>query len=305
MTLGWSGALVAQDLDKDGVPDNQDPCPNEDEDKDGFQDFDGCPERDNDEDGIVDVADKCPIEAEDKDGTEDADGCPDPDNDGDNIPDALDKCPIEPRISTTSRIMTAARTWTMTRTACSTSRTSARPSPRTRTAIEDVDGCPDPDNDGDKIPDGTDKCPLEAETLQRLRGRRRLPGSQPPGGTRPPDADLVLKGREIPGQYHRAAGRLLCLALDSLAEKLKASPGTMVEIRAYMDKSGSELEQFRITEAWASTVRKYLVTLGVPPNQVLSRGMGARDPVAPNTTSGEPRQEPPHRSPPPQLKLTS
>ena len=42
---------------------------------------------DKDGDGIPDDVDKCPTIPEDKDGFEDADGCPDPDNDGDKIPD--------------------------------------------------------------------------------------------------------------------------------------------------------------------------------------------------------------------------
>ncbi|HEY1548917.1 MAG TPA: choice-of-anchor D domain-containing protein [Kofleriaceae bacterium] len=84
------------DADHDGIPDDVDRCPNEPEDKDGFQDADGCPDPDNDGDGIPDAKDKCPNEAEDKDGFQDADGCPDPDNDGDGIPDRRDKCPNEP-----------------------------------------------------------------------------------------------------------------------------------------------------------------------------------------------------------------
>ncbi|HEX3695339.1 MAG TPA: OmpA family protein [Polyangia bacterium] len=84
------------DSDNDGIPDNVDKCPNEPEDKDGFQDEDGCPDPDNDNDGVADVKDKCPNEAEDKDGFQDEDGCPDPDNDNDGIPDAKDKCPNEP-----------------------------------------------------------------------------------------------------------------------------------------------------------------------------------------------------------------
>jgi OmpA-OmpF porin, OOP family len=35
-------------------------CPNEPEDRDGFQDGDGCPDPDNDRDGIVDDDDPCP-----------------------------------------------------------------------------------------------------------------------------------------------------------------------------------------------------------------------------------------------------
>jgi len=84
------------DTDGDGLYDDEDACPKDPEDKDGFQDGDGCPDPDNDNDGIPDKTDKCPLEPEDKDGFQDADGCPDPDNDGDGIADVKDKCPNDP-----------------------------------------------------------------------------------------------------------------------------------------------------------------------------------------------------------------
>ena len=87
---------VDDDPDKDGIIGAADQCPNEAEDKDGFQDDDGCPDADNDGDGLPDAADKCPNEPEDKDGFQDDDGCPDPDNDGDGVPDANDKCADQP-----------------------------------------------------------------------------------------------------------------------------------------------------------------------------------------------------------------
>ena len=110
------------DTDGDGILDKDDKCPTEPEDKDGFQDEDGCPDPDNDQDGILDKDDKCPNEPEDKDGFEDADGCPDPDNDKDGILDAEDKCPnvAGPR---------------------------------------ENQGCPDTDKDGDTVIDRLDKCP--------------------------------------------------------------------------------------------------------------------------------------------------
>ena len=46
---------------------------------------------DTDGDGIPDIRDLCPTLPEDKDGFQDEDGCPDLDNDGDGIPDANDK----------------------------------------------------------------------------------------------------------------------------------------------------------------------------------------------------------------------
>lgn len=80
------------DGDGDGAPDVGDRCPTEPEDKDAFQDDDGCPEPDNDVDGVPDAQDKCPLLAEDLDGFGDADGCPDPDNDGDGVLDPSDAC---------------------------------------------------------------------------------------------------------------------------------------------------------------------------------------------------------------------
>ena len=87
------------DFDGDGIIDTEDDCPRVPEDKDGFEDQDGCPEDDNDADGITDRLDQCPDEPEDKDGFADDDGCPDCDNDGDGVPECpqvIDQCPAEP-----------------------------------------------------------------------------------------------------------------------------------------------------------------------------------------------------------------
>ncbi len=81
-----------RDSDGDGIPDDVDRCPLDPEDKDGFQDEDGCPDPDNDNDGIVDAMDACPNNP----GPLENKGCPVVDSDGDGIPDAQDKCPNEP-----------------------------------------------------------------------------------------------------------------------------------------------------------------------------------------------------------------
>ena len=120
------------DTDGDGVFDEDDKCPGEAEDKDLFDDTDGCPDPDNDGDGILDVNDKCVMEAEDKDGFQDDDGCVDRDNDGDGVADAQDACPSEME---------------------------------DRDSYHDGDGCPDPDNDKDGILDVSDKCPNDAEVI--------------------------------------------------------------------------------------------------------------------------------------------
>ena len=89
---------LTTDRDGDGIPDDVDVCPNDPEDKDGFEDVDGCPDYDNDNDGIYDAQDQCPDHPEDRDGFNDADGCPDEDNDKDGIVDAEDACPNNPEV---------------------------------------------------------------------------------------------------------------------------------------------------------------------------------------------------------------
>jgi OmpA-OmpF porin, OOP family len=65
------------DRDGDGLVDNDDQCPDDPEDFDGFQDSDGCPDPDNDGDGIADIHDRCPNEPETFNNFDDHDGCPD------------------------------------------------------------------------------------------------------------------------------------------------------------------------------------------------------------------------------------
>jgi OmpA-OmpF porin, OOP family len=67
------------DSDGDGIPDDEDKCPQDPEDRDGEQDSDGCPEedKDDDRDGVANAADRCPREKETINGVQDEDGCPD------------------------------------------------------------------------------------------------------------------------------------------------------------------------------------------------------------------------------------
>jgi serine/threonine-protein kinase len=69
------------DRDDDGVPDDQDRCP----DQSGSAELTGCP--DSDGDGIPDLDDMCPTSF----GLPQCDGCPDSDSDG--VPDPDDDCP--------------------------------------------------------------------------------------------------------------------------------------------------------------------------------------------------------------------
>lgn len=70
-------AKADPDRDGDGLPDSRDRCPTEPEDRDKFEDTDGCPDPDNDRDGVPDAQDRCPLKPEVVNGVDDDDGCPD------------------------------------------------------------------------------------------------------------------------------------------------------------------------------------------------------------------------------------
>ncbi|MCS6912841.1 MAG: outer membrane beta-barrel domain-containing protein [Myxococcales bacterium] len=86
-----------KDRDGDGIEDRVDRCPDQPEDRDGFEDSDGCPDPDNDKDGVLDGEDACPNQA----GVAENQGCPDKDQDGDGVADRTDQCPETPGVKPT------------------------------------------------------------------------------------------------------------------------------------------------------------------------------------------------------------
>ena len=160
LSIGYAPDM--RDTDGDGIPNGRDKCPLEPEDKDGFEDEDGCPDPDNDGDHRPDAVDKCPNEAEDLDGFEDEDGCPDPDNDKDGIPDLLDKCPNdrEDGLPPQPKDGCPAGKRDSDGDGIPDALDACPLEAEDMDGFEDGDGCPEPDNDHDGIPDDKDKCPL-------------------------------------------------------------------------------------------------------------------------------------------------
>lgn len=70
-------AVDPRDPDGDRVFASADLCPSAAEDRDGFDDGDGCPDLDDDHDAIADAFDLCPRAPEIVNGALDVDGCPD------------------------------------------------------------------------------------------------------------------------------------------------------------------------------------------------------------------------------------
>jgi large repetitive protein len=242
---GARSAVGGLDSDNDGIPDAVDQCPNEPEDRDGFEDDDGCPDPDNDRDGIPDSIDRCPNEPEDRDGFEDDDGCPELDNDHDGIPDTQDKCPNEPE---------------------------------DRDGFEDDDGCPDLDNDGDGIADAIDRCPNEPETRNGVDDDDGCPDS---GGAVVVTAGKI----EVPEQIQFESGSAKILGrsealVGHIVEKIKANPQVRrIRIEGHTDDVGSAKRNLEVSQGRADAVRMALIARGVEPDRLQAVGYGNTRPL--------------------------
>lgn len=241
-----------RDADGDGLADGVDRCVDEPEDFDDFQDADGCPDTDNDVDGIPDANDECPSDPEDDDGWLDNDGCPDKDNDKDEIPDVEDRCPND------------AETWN---------------------GVMDEDGCPDDsvgDKDGDGITDDVDRCPYDAEDFD---GDKDADGCPDEGRVVVEKSNIKITeaiyfdtGKDTIQQ--RSFG-----LLDEIAAVISAnSQLRLIRVEGHTDNVGGEMNNLRLSQARAESVRRYLIDQGIDGGRLEARGFGEMYPIQSNDT---------------------
>ena len=202
--LSYPFFLGTRDRDGDGVKDRQDRCPDLPEDRDGFQDGDGCPDWDNDHDGIPDRKDLCPTEAEDRDGFEDQDGCPDWDNDRDGIVDTEDRCPDRPEDFNGIADGDGCPDGVIDSDGDGIidERDICPHEAEDFDGFEDADGCPDPDNDLDGIADVDDACPLQAEDYNGIDDDDGCPD-----GKTAPDGAIQQGGGPASGAGTESGGK--------------------------------------------------------------------------------------------------
>ncbi|WP_428269633.1 OmpA family protein, partial [Haliangium sp.] len=304
-----TGRRTGGDSDHDGLPDDEDACPQQPEDDDGFEDTDGCPDLDNDGDGIADGDDGAPNQPEDKDGWEDQDGVPDPDNDGDGMEDSADACPDEAE---------------------------------SQNGWEDDDGCPDtiPDSDGDGLSDRVDECPESAEDLDSFQDQDGCPDPDndddgviddaddcrdeagPVENKGCPDTDrdgdgvidrldncpdeagpannqgcqrrqrVRLSGTrlEILDKVYFRSGRDTIQRrsfglLDNVAQVLVAHPEIKkIQVEGHTDDRGRDEFNLELSQRRAEAVVEYLVGAGVARERLVPKGFGETKPIEPNGT---------------------
>jgi OOP family OmpA-OmpF porin len=262
-----------KDNDNDTIPDAQDRCPNEAEDLDQFEDEDGCPELDNDKDGTPDLNDACPNAPEDGKGKRPADGCPSTteDSDGDGVPDVNDKCPDEPEDKDNFQDDDGCDDPDNDADGIPDNFDNCPNDAEDPDGFEDEDGCPDPDNDKDGIADAVDRCPTQAETLN---------GNKDDDGCPDPGAELV---RLVDGKIELDER----IGFSSRGGKLmvKESATKALNLVALLLKGHTEIGKVRIevhaegitkedTQRRADTVRDFLVSKGVATGRLTPVGLG-------------------------------
>jgi len=280
--LAW--ASPSADRDGDGILDNDDACPDDPEDKDTFEDEDGCPDPDNDKDTILDVDDKCAFEAEDMDNFEDADGCPDVDNDGDGLMDSADLCPDEPEDVDGDEDEDGCpeEDKDKDQDGILIPDDKCPDEPEDKDGFEDADGCPDPDNDGDGILDPDDKCPLEKEVVNGVDDKDGCPDE---ALVEIREEQIVISDKvNFKINSAKIVGKKSFAILDAVAQVIESRPGMRVRIEGHTDSRAKRQHNMKLSKRRAASVKKYLANKGIPENQLESEGLGPDKPIGPNET---------------------
>lgn len=189
VSFGVDFAPREHDGDDDGLDDDVDQCRELPEDRDGFEDHDGCPEVDDDQDRVPDGEDRCPREP----GPGTVDGCP--------VAGAA-AAPAAPRASSAAQVAPPPPSGELApATAPAPPRAApapapapapASPPPPSRAAGAAIAAGADPDHD--TFTGADDRCPDQAETFDGRTDDDGCPEGAPAGAEAPPLlAEVVTK----------------------------------------------------------------------------------------------------------------
>ena len=242
---GLTFAFGDGDIDRDGVKDNIDECPE----VPGLESFNGCP--DDDGDGIKNSDDDCPTTA----GLAALNGCPDADGDG--IKDSDDACPNVAGVASMN--------------GC--------PDSDGDGIIDTDDNCPNaagdkamngcPDSDGDGVSDKDDDCPLVVGPASN-KGCPEYPLS-------------ILSDFNINfdlEKYNIDSDDVQ--RLSTVIKVLLANSQAKISIEGHADNSGEESFNNPLSKNRASSIKDYLVNVGIDMDRLSIKAFGESMPKASN-----------------------
>lgn len=104
--------------------------------------------------------------------------------------------------------------------------------------------------------------------------------------TRKTDRGLVVTLGDVLFEVDKAALKPGAeRSLNQLVDALREAPDTRIRIEGHTDSTGSHGYNMELSRERAESVRDYLVTHGVDPSKVSTRGLGPDYPVASNDTA--------------------
>jgi OmpA-OmpF porin, OOP family len=251
-----------EDNDGDRRLDGEDQCPKEAEDFDGYDDDDGCPETDNDADGINDFDDKCPIDAEDKAEPFPTDGCPADkhDTDADHLMDSVDACPADEEDADGFEDWDGCPEYDNDADGVLDADDQCLLCKEDKDGFSDADGCPDDDNDADGIADAADQCDSEGETIN---GVDDLDGCPDTGGAEVARLEGdALKLDRIPTFDKRGLAKAGTIIIDQMALVMLRHPEVTKWLVAVGAKKKADADKQAV---W---IKDRLVERGVPADRV-------------------------------------
>jgi len=128
-----------------------------------------------------------------------------------------------------------------------------------------------PDSDGDGVPDNIDRCPNTPHGVAVDKFGCPLKSSIVLEGVTFETNSAVLTGDSKP-------------VLNDVAEGLVKHHRLKVELQGYTDSTGSDKYNIVLSGKRANSVREYLISQSVLPEQLTAKGFGKADPVASNAT---------------------
>ncbi len=254
-SVDWAPAVPAppravHDRDHDGIPDEEDACPDDPGVRTKDPQTNGCPpaapiEPDRDADGVPDSQDACPDVPGVRTDDPKTNGCP-PDSDHDGIIDAEDACPDQPGI---------------------------------RTNDPATNGCPDPDRDKDGIPNAQDACPDEPGERSPDPKRNGCPKAVIEHGQ-------IRIAEQV--QFKTASAQILPASdgiLNAVLKILVDHPEIKrVSIEGHTDNRGGAAYNKELSRKRAASVVKWLTSHGVDAARLSSIGYGQERPLDTNAT---------------------